>query len=270
MKIKFLKKTYAVIGAILILLVFLNYFGFLDYLKYNIRNLFEPIFGKVNSISIMAGDNYEFFEDRESFFASYRECRSSLEEMAVMQTNIKILTDENALLKKTINFVEQKELSPITARVIGQNVEKTDQTILINAGTESNITVNQPVIEGSGILVGKVVKSERGLSVVRLLNDNQSKIAATVLSNDKSLGIVEGGYGLSIKMNFIPRNEIVRIGDIIVTSGLEENIPRGLVIGTVSAIENETYRPFQSAILTPATDLSKLYLITVLTNNQND
>jgi rod shape-determining protein MreC len=99
---------------------------------------------------------------------------------------------------------------------------------------------------------------------VRLLNDNSSKIGATILNTDRSLGVVEGGYGLSVKMNFIPRNEIVKVGDIIVTSGLEAGMPRGLLIGSVTAIENETYRPFQAALLLPGTDLSKLSIVSIL------
>jgi cell shape-determining protein MreC len=217
MKFKFFKKTYAIIGVILVLLIFLNYFGCLNFVKFNLRNILEPIFGQANNISIKAGDNYEFFKDRESFFSAYRECRASLENMDIMEAKIKMLEDENILLKNTIDFTEGTKFTHVTARVVGKNIEKTDQTILIDIGLENGVQVNQPVIQGNGILIGSVIKSEKGLSIIRLLNDNQSKIAATILNNDKSLGVVEGGYGLSIKMNFIPRNEIVRIGDYIVT-----------------------------------------------------
>jgi rod shape-determining protein MreC len=92
-------------------------------------------------------------------------------------------------------------------------------------------------------------------------------IAATILNKDASLGVVEGGYGLSVRMNFIPRNEDVFVGDKIITSGLEESIPRGLLIGEVAVLENEAYQPFQQAVLATAIDPSKLTVVSVLISN---
>jgi rod shape-determining protein MreC len=115
-----------------------------------------------------------------------------------------------------------------------------------------------------GILIGKVIKTEKDISIVRLLSDNQSKVAATIINREKSLGIVEGGYGLSVRMNFIPRNETVKTGDLVVTSGLQEDTPRGLLIGKVAAIENEAYQPFQQAILTPSADYSRFVYISII------
>jgi rod shape-determining protein MreC len=193
--------------------------------------------------------------------------RRRLQNAEVSAAKINILIDENNSLKQLLKFQDSGKTKMAVARVIGKNTDSTDQTILIDRGSTEGIKIGQPVIVGDGILVGKVIKAEDGISTVRLMNDSQFKIAATVLNNSRSLGVVEGGYGLSIKMNFIPRNETVMNGDQIITSGLEPNMPRGLLIGTVTAIENETYQPFQAAVLAPVTDLSKLYLVSVLLTN---
>jgi rod shape-determining protein MreC len=113
-------------------------------------------------------------------------------------------------------------------------------------------------------MIGKIIQVERDISVARLVNDNQSSVGATMLNRDRSLGVVEGGFGISLQMNLIPRDEVVQIGDSIVTSGLEEFIPRGLVLGTVASIENEAYKPFQKAIVTPGVDLSKLTIVSIV------
>ena len=87
------------------------------------------------------------------------------------------------------------------------------------------------------------------------------------MSRDRSIGIVEGGYEISIQMNFIPQNEELNVGDAIVTSGLEETIPRGLLIGRVEAVKKEAYEPFQQAVITPAAPLHALTVVTVLTRS---
>ncbi len=249
------------------MLVFLNYIGWLNFFKNKLRLVFLPLFTQTNDLSIDVGDNYEFFKDKKAFFDSYRECRFDLENRIVEDAKIKLLEEENNTLKEALKFNENNSIDSVVARVIGKNIEQTDQTILIDKGTGEGLKINQPVIVGNGILIGKIIKAEAGMAVVRLLNDSASKIGATILNNDRSLGVVEGGYGLSVKMNFIPRNEIVKVGDMIVTSGLEEAMPRGLFIGSITAIENETYRPFQAALLTPGTDLPKLSIVSVLITN---
>lgn len=260
------KITYVILGAILILLIFFNFIGWLNPIKQGLRSILLPIFAKTNDLSIKMGDNYEFFKNRNDFFEAYRQCRADLANTRVEEANSEILKEENLQLREALDFNEKTKIIQTIARVIGVNIEKTDQTLIIDRGSEEGITVDQPVIVGNGIIVGKIAKAEYGVATVRLINDSQSKIAATVLNGERSLGVVEGGYGLSIKMNFIPRNETVRIGDQIVTSGLEKNVPRGLLIGTVTAIENETYRPFQAAVLAPGANLNKLSIVSVLTN----
>ena len=91
--------------------------------------------------------------------------------------------------------------------ILGQNSDSAEKMVIIDVGNEAGIKLGQPVVAGDGILVGTIAKIEKDIAMVRLINDNQSKIAATILNRDGSLGIVEGSYGLSVRMNFIPRNE---------------------------------------------------------------
>lgn len=261
------KKTYIYVGTIFIVLIFFNYLGWLNPIKKVVRAIFIPIFVQSNQTSIKIGDSYAYFKDKESFFTTYRECESDRQDKQVVEAKLKILENENQQLRQMLNFHETQKITVLSARVIGKNVEGAEKTVIIDKGSDAGTQVDQPVIVGNGILVGKVVKAERDISVIRLINDSQSKIAATVLNSNRSLGVVEGGYGLSVRMSFIPRNEVVVVGDQIITSGLEINIPRGLLIGNITAVENESYQPFQEAVLTPSTDLSKPFIVGVLLVN---
>ncbi len=148
--------------------------------------------------------------------------------------------------------------------MIARDIQPLGSTLIIDRGTNDGVEVGNAVIISNGILIGKVAEAEAESSMVRLLNDNQSKIAATVLTHDKSIGVIEGGYGISVRMNFIPQQEDVRVGDLVVTSGLEKGMPRGLLIGNVAAVEKEPYQPFQTAVLHPEARLSNISLVSVL------
>ncbi len=260
------KKTYPYIGVVLLLIIGLHYTGLISSIENFLRSLLIAPFTAVHSFSVQTGTDYQFFRDKESFMSAYNLCLVEAGESNVFEARLKILEKDNAELRQQLGFKQKQVVQTVAAEVVGNNLDGAEQTLVINQGTEAGIQVDQPVVVGNGILIGKVIKAETTIAMVRLINDSRSKIGATVLNEERSQGVVEGGYGISLRMQFIPRNETVHIGDQIVTSGLEDKIPRGLLIGTVSVIENEAYQPFQQAILTPVVNLTKLTLVSVLTD----
>lgn len=261
------RKVYTFLGAILVLLIFLNYLGALSPVKNLLLSLVSPLIIRSNELGIKTAENFRYFKNRQEFFDAYNEMEKELTDFELISSKLKIAEMENAELKKQLSFRERSALAQITARVIGKNADSADQTIIIDQGTEAGIKDGQPVIVGDGIFIGRVAKAEKYSSIVRLINDNQVKVAATILNHDQSLGVVEGGFGLSVRMSFIPRNEVIQVGDQIITSGLDVFTPRGLLIGTVAAIENEPYQPFQQAVISPAVELAKISLVAVILVN---
>lgn len=258
------QKTYLAIGVIFVFIFILHFFGFLHPVEDGVRSITLPILGRVHGISINVGNNYQFFKNRADFIAAYKECSSGAQKNDILAANVKLLTDENTELKKQLHYFEKSPLKHILANVVGREIISTEQSIIIDRGGRDGVNVDDPVIVQDGILIGKIAKITDTISVVRLLNDNSSRVGATILNKDKSLGVVEGGFGISLKMSLIPRDETILVGDQIVSSGLETSTPRGLLVGTVAEIENEPYKPFQQAIIMPSTDLSKLNTVSVL------
>ncbi|MBI2444448.1 MAG: rod shape-determining protein MreC [Candidatus Magasanikbacteria bacterium] len=174
-----------------------------------------------------------------------------------------LLRDENAALRSLLKFATPTT-TVVAAGIIGQSLATAEQTLIIDRGGRDGVTMGSAAISPEGILIGKITELRPRTSVVRLLQDHRSKIAALILNPERSRGIVEGGFGAGLKMKFIPRNERVRIGDQIITAGLEAGLPRGLLIGTVAEIENEAYQPFQQTTVAPGSDTQKLTTVGVL------
>lgn len=257
-------RSYVWLGVIFIVLIILHFTKILSPVERAIRSLVGPFLGELHTMSIEVNDQYQFFRNKEEFISAYQVCMVGTEKQTILAADNKRLLQENEELKNLLAFTEKTTPKHTMTRVIGKAISSIEQTIIIDRGSSDQIMPGQPVVANNGILVGKVIKTEPDVSIVRLINDNQSRIAATVLNSDRSLGVVEGGFGISLQMNLIPRDELVQVGDIIVTSGLETGVPRGLVLGTVASIENEAYKPFQRAILTPGTELDKISIVSVL------
>ncbi|MFH1292108.1 MAG: rod shape-determining protein MreC [bacterium] len=257
------KKKYVLFGAIL-LLIFFHYLGWLGYIENSLRSLLIPISSSIYNAKNKIHDQYELYKKEQEINQLYQQCQVEVESNEFLKTKIQNLEEENLGLKEMTNFKNNTNFKLITAKIVGQDTNRIEKMFIIDAGSKQGVAQGQAVIVGQGILVGKIARVEKDVSMVRTINDNQSKIAATLSNKDRSLGIVEGGYGLSIRMNLIPRDEIVMIGDKVMSSGLDKTIPRGLLIGEVTVSENEAYQPFQQAIITPATNLSKLSLVGIL------
>lgn len=258
------RTTYVALGIVFAVIITTHLLGWLLPVERALRSLIAPTLGTAHSLSIQVGDSYRFFKDKNEFIASYQGLVSSTQKQLIDHAQLQLVQDENAELRKQINFIKKNKYTLVPAEVIGHDIESIDQTILLNKGSSDGVAIDLPVIVGEGILIGKVIKVDADTSVIRLVNDNQSRVGATILNRTKSLGVVEGGFGISLQMNLIPRDEIVQVGDSVITSGLEKNLPRGLVLGTVASIQNEAYKPFQEAILTPGADVGKLTLVSVL------
>lgn len=258
------KKKYLYIILTFGALIVLHYVGLIAPMEAFLRSITIPALNSLTTFSVDIGDRYQVFKNRDEFISAYQMCLAAAAREAAETASVALLTEENGKLRQLLAFQKKRPAPMTVADVVGKELLTIGQTVLINRGSKAGLAPGQPVVAGEGALIGKISKIELDIATVRLLSDNQSKISAVILNRDRSLGVVEGGYGISLRMNLIPRDEPVRIGDQVVTSGLEENIPRGLLIGTVAVIENEPYKPFQQAVLNPVTDLSKLTVVGAL------
>jgi len=257
-------KTFLSITIVIIFFVVLHYIGWLRPIENFFRNLINPASQIIYTISVKIGEENQEFTSLDNLKTAYVQSQENLLDNRVDIVKLQFLEEENVVLREQLNFLQKSPFETVGAEVIGKNIDPLGNTIILNRGSQDGIIINNPVVVSNGVLVGKVVRVEKNVAVVRLINDNQSKVAATVMNEDKSLGLVEGGYGISVRMNFIPQNELIQVEDTIVTSGLEEGIPKGLLIGTVEAVEKEAYHPFQKAVLKPLTNLDKINLVSVI------
>ena len=244
--------TALMIIAVLLLLIFLRKYGYLNFFESTVRLVTDTVLKKMYQASITA----EMVEKNNSV---------ELTACIAEDTKIRLLEEENTNLRDQLKFSEKNNVS-LGADVIGRDLDPLGTTLIINRGVSDRVAINQPVILGNGFLIGKIVRVEAHTAVVRLLSDYQSKVAATVMNREKSLGLVIGGYGLTIKLDLIPQNEVIQPGDVIITSGLEAGIPRGLVIGMVEVVEKKQQEPFQQAVLKTSADLHNISVVSIIFN----
>lgn len=263
------RKTFFTIGVVIVLTTFFHYIEILKPIENTISTVFLSVIQKpVSKVDTFITHKSYLFANKQKLLDYMKELEQKLEQNTIDIIQLSELERENNLLREQLNYFEKNIHEHVGTEVIGRTVDPLGTTILINKGEDTAITVGNPAIIQNGILIGKVISVMPHTSIVRLINDNNSKLGATILNNDRSIGLVEGGYGLGVHMNFIPQNEIVTPGDTIVTSGLSEGMPRGLLIGTVELVEKQPHEPFQQAVIHPLADMSDIDMVSIITNNK--
>lgn len=260
------RKTALSIAAVIALIIFMHTIGWLR----PIEHFFRGSINATSSFVFSGGEKVQsfgsFFKSKQSYTDEIERLSVELDQRYVDQARLNELEDENARLLEQLNFFETDSHDHVGARVVGRSIDPIGTTIIIDKGTNQGVQKGNSAIVGTGVLIGRVVRADENSSVVQLINDTKSRVAVTVLNSERSIGVVEGGFGIVIRMNFIPQNEEINPGDIVVTSGLEDGVPRGLAIGTIAAVEKKPQEPFQGAVLDPIHNLNNITLISVLTS----
>jgi len=191
------------------------------------------------------------------------------EEVAALREQVRRLEEaglENARLRRLLDLPAALGLDLVTAQVIAKDTTNWFKTVMINKGSEAGLQRGLPVIAPEG-LVGRVVEVIPGSAKVQLLTDPVSSVGA-LLKEQRVTGLVTGDRGQTAIVKYLPLLAEVRVGDVVLTSGMGGVFPKGIMIGTVTAIHRKSGALFQEASVQPSVDFGRLEEVLVITGDR--
>jgi rod shape-determining protein MreC len=175
---------------------------------------------------------------------------------------------ENIRLQKLLALKENVSCKSIAAKVIAKNQVQVLKTILINKGTAHGLKVNLPVVTDQGI-VGRIIETSWLVSRVLLLTDESSNIDVIVQRN-RMPGILQGaGFG-GCYLKYVSKTEDIKIGDILISSGMGGIFPKGLLIGTVTGVNKTESGLFQKIDVKLSADVAKIEEVLIFIPENNN
>ena len=171
----------------------------------------------------------------------------------------------NERLRKLLQFREKLSTSMVAAEVIGQDPSSWFKSVTINKGERDGVRKGMAVISPEGV-VGQILKAAPHYATVLLITDYNSAIDS-IVQKTRARAIVEGKGENRCQLKYLLRTEEVKVGDVILTSGLGGNFPKGLLIGEIRKVEKKGHGIFQYAELVPSVDLTKLEEVLVITES---
>lgn len=258
--------TFSITLIFVLLLIFLSSAGVLGPVEGVVAvplNLMQSaIGGTTRGASNLTADLREFRDLRER--------NQDLEEaLAIYQAELAELREKGLDYDRLAALLRYDQQSPAdreyaTCDVIGMDGARFINAIQINCGRRDGVKLLDPVITELG-LVGRVTKLSATGAEILLVTDPSSSVNAR-LQTTRDDGVVQGQLTGDLLLTFIPIDAVVQEGDLVITNGLGQTLPGGLVVGQVLSVtlsENELY---QEARVRSLVDFGRLELVQVITN----
>jgi len=169
---------------------------------------------------------------------------------------------ENEALRRRLELPLPAGSKQVLADVVGYD-SQSGQYLLINKGSADGIAVNSPAVDANNFLIGRIAEVAGNFSKIMLLADSNSAINA-ITQDTRVNGLAKGSHGLGLMLEMIPVDAQINGGETVLTSGINDSLTQGLVIGHVGRIiqkENEIFQKAEIELAVNPRRVEKVFVI---------
>lgn len=238
-------------------------FTFVSTIDKGVHAVADGVVGTVNAV----GELHKLKKD-------YNELVVKLERYEQLQRANADITKENERLREQLGFSVAMEEKNFPAQIIARDLDNAYSYLTIDKGSVNGVRKNMPVVafqNGNQGLVGKVVQVGAFTSQIMPVYNIDNSVSARI-QNTRDLGLINGlgSQSQPLLLQHIRKRVLdeLNYGDIIVTSGENNNYMRDIPIGTISKITVLDYNSSLSIEVTPILDFARLE--TVIVVNQKE
>ncbi|MBR4179835.1 MAG: rod shape-determining protein MreC [Treponema sp.] len=267
---------FLLIGLLLISNVMLNFSGggFILNLKKIGFSAFSTVEKGIHFVVSGVSDTFNSVKELKRLKKDYNELVLKLENYEKMQRSNADIRKENERLREQLDFSISMDEQNFPAQIISRDFDNVYAYLTIDKGSVNGIKKNMPVVafqNGNQGLVGKVVQVGTFTSQIMPIY-NMDYIVSARIQNSRDLGLVNGNGSQDnpLLMQYIRKKvaDELSYGDIVVTSGENDNYLKDIPIGTISKIISLDYNSSLDIELTPIIDFSRLENVIVVNQKQ--
>lgn len=176
------------------------------------------------------------------------------------------LKKENAELRELLQSTPKNDEKFQVAELLGVSPEPFVQEFILNVGSKKGARLGQPVISANG-LIGQIIAINAFSSKVLLITDSRSAIPIED-SRTHVRGILMGtGQVDSLRLMNIPASATIYPGDLLVTSGLDQQFPAGYPVGKITQISRISGLDYDNISVQPAADMNRVRLVLLVSKS---
>lgn len=203
--------------------------------------------------------NYVALVDVAAENRALREQLARLEEEKLQFREALVMSGQ---LQRIAQMRREFEVPLLPSRVVGQDASQWSSALLLDRGRAAEVRSGMPVMVEQG-LVGLVSATTPHAARAMLILDRRSAVDAMV-QRSRARGLVRGLGTGELEFVFMVRGDDVQVGDEVISSGVGGVYPKGLRVGSVTAVRAERAELLHSAVIRPAVDFGRLEQVFVM------
>jgi len=200
--------------------------------------------------------------------AENRRLRNDLMLNQARMARLATLAADNARLRGLLDAAQTGNLDVVLAPVLDIDLDPARQRLVLNAGARERVQVGQNVIDANGLL-GQVIAVTPMYANVLLLTDPSHAVPVAVARNGVRLVVYGEGRSDKLRLTSVPLSSDVKVGDVLVTSGLGGRFAPGFPVGKIASLKPDDSRAFLVGEVTPAAQLDRGREVLVLLSMPN-
>lgn len=170
---------------------------------------------------------------------------------------------ENSRLRELLGSPLRQDEQKKAVQVIATAQDPYSNQVVIDKGRSGGVYEGQPVIDDKGV-VGQVVATAEYTSRVLLICDSVHALPVQVLRNDIRTIVAGNGCNEDLTLEHLPTSTDIRVGDVLVTSGLGGVFPEGYPVAIVSSVQVDHQRAWTVVSAHPTAGLQRLRYLLLL------
>lgn len=227
--------------------------------------VFAPVQGLVSGVTNGLGGAISTLTSIGSLADENRQLKQQVADLQRQLVDRQLAGVTDQQLRAMLGLRSNLHIHTVAAEVIGLDPEAMTQAITIRAGSKQGIRIGMSVLAQHG-LVGRVVSVQSSTASVRLISDAQLPVNVELAPTHLG-GTVKVTNGQMVEEILgAPTDLKISRGDLLVTSGLGGNYPKGLPVGQVVKFQYRPAEITQTAEVAPLDDLAHLEYVMVDTD----
>ncbi len=203
--------------------------GWSERIRYGLSAVAYPIQVVIGSPGRLWSASTDLFETRASLRAENAALQKRDRELALRTMQYEALEQENAELRKL-----SAALPPLVTRwQLAKVVNADRQRLVIDKGEHSGLYRSQAIVDTAG-LMGQLVRVGPWSAEVMLITDSAAAVPVAIVRNGLRTIAVGTGDAEELELPSVPVSADVKVGDVLVTSGLGGVFPAGVPVGVIT------------------------------------
>ncbi|MDP6264452.1 MAG: rod shape-determining protein MreC [Pseudomonadales bacterium] len=227
----------------------------LDGIRSGLTYLVTPIFVIADYPSRSTEAVAGFFASRSSMSRDNETLRREQLLLKAQTQKMAVLAAENERLRDLLGSSRKLEDNVLVAEIIGVDADPDSQVVILDKGKKDDVFVGQPLLDAEG-LMGQVIETGDS-SRAMLITDVSHSVPIQVNRNNIRVIAVGTGKVDELELVYVPHTSDIRIGDLLVSSGLGGRFPAGYPVGTVTQVIHDTGKPFATVKAKPSALLDR-------------